>query len=271
MIGGYSAAQVQDQMWLDSLVDATVLPDGGVPATTNTEALDKALTAYEWLRAMNMTDMNYDQYLAQAGVNIDSEALHRPELVAYSRDWTYPNNTVEPTTGVPASAYSWVTKMNNDKKFFFKEPGFLIGLQVWRPKIYLQRQYASLSHYLDNAFSWMPAILSDNPETSLREFTGGVSGNGPLSNGTQGPANGYWVDMRDLYLYGDQFTNIVTETSLKYDPQLPTGTLNTKYVQQTDVDAMFPGTNKYAISDGVLSLNISGRLQDMTSDEILRY
>lgn len=268
-IDGYPAAQQKDFGWMDSLMDTTIMDAGvGNPAVdaTTPEALDRLMDAYEYLRAMQMMDMEFEDYLRTFGVYVPREVNRRPQLIHSWREFQYPSNTVEPTTGVPSAALSWVHKSaHKSKGFFIKEPGFILGVHVLRPKIYLSRQIGQMAHHLDTGLSWLPAIMRDSPETSLREFTGGVGGNGPLSNGTIGPTNGYWVDMRDLFLYGDQFTNVALT-----DPNfvaLPTAALEQKYMSQADVDAMFVGTTpatRTVASDGFTSLTIKGMQRDHT-------
>lgn len=271
-LDSYSAAQIRDLGWLDSLRDTTVLPAGSAigGAASDVETYDKLLTAYEYLRSLNLTDMGFRDYLATFGV-VDNEAeLHRPELIDYWSDWQYPSNTIDPTNGTPRSAYSFVSKNNFKNKKFFKEPGFLVGVHTVRPKLYFARQYAPLAHYMDNGYSWLPEIMREaHPESSLREFTGGIAGDGPLSNGAVGPTNGYWVDMRDLFIHGDQFTNLGSVPSADNGVAMPTAGLNSRYPAFADIDNLFvtAGTNKLR-SDGVLSLDISGHQRDMTQQSV---
>jgi len=268
-IDGYPAAQVKDQGWMDTLIDNTVMPAGvGNPAVdpTTPGALDRMMDAYEYLRSMSLMDMEFEDYLRTFGVVVPKEVNRRPQLLHSWREFQYPSNTVEPTTGVPSAALSWVHKSAyKGKPMMFKEPGFILGVHVLRPKLYFGRQYGALSHHLDQGLSWLPAIMRDSPETSLREFSGGAGGNGPLSNGTVGPTNGYWVDMRDLFLYGDQFTNAaLTDSNFV---ALPSAALGSKYASQADVDGMFVGVTaatRNVQSDGFTNLSIKGMQRDNT-------
>lgn len=274
-IGSYSTAQIRDQGWLDSLRDTTTMPAGSVIAGgADAETVDKLLTAYEYLRSLNLTDMGFRDYLATFGVRDNEAELHRPELIEYWSDWQYPSNTIDPANGTPRSAYSWVSKNNFKGKKFFKEPGFLIGLHVVRPKLYFNRQFGTLASFMDNGLAWLPEIMRENnPETSLKEFSGGAAGDGPLSSTVIGPTNGYWVDMRDLFVHGDQFSNLGnTGTAVGTADNgvpLPNSSLNSRYPAFADIDALFvtAGTNKCR-SDGVVSLNISGHQRDMTNQSV---
>lgn len=267
-IDGYPAAQQRDFAWMDTLMDTTQMPEGvGNPAVDGTtpEAMDRIMDAYEYLRAMSLVDMEFEDYLATFGVRVPKVENRKPVLLHSWREFQYPSNTVEPTTGVPSAALSWVHKSaHTGKGTFIKEPGFVIGVHVIRPKVYYGRQFGSMVHHLDTGLSWLPAIMRDSPETSLREFTGGAAGNGPLSNGTVGPTNGYWVDLRDLFLYGDQFTNV---TGDPHAVALPTAALGRKYVSQADVDNLFVGVTaatRTVETDGFTTLTIKGMQRDHT-------
>ena len=73
-----------------------------------------------------------------------SRKLFKPELITYSKEWTYPSNTIDTTSGAARSAVSWAVQLKADKDRYFKEPGFLVGVCVavdrskftnWSPQI----------------------------------------------------------------------------------------------------------------------------------------
>lgn len=265
LVGGLPAAQITNQRWMDSLVDTTVLSAGaGNPAVdpATPEALDKMMDAYEYLRSMNLTNMNFEDYLRTFGVSISKAEVHKPELIWKKRDWKYPVNTVEPTTGAPSSALSFVLDENSRDSKFFREPGFLFGVHVMRPKVWFANQKGSLTHFLDQGLSWLPAIMRESPETSLREFASGAT-SGPLA---AAPTNGYWVDMRDLFLYGDQFMNVAPTTTGINSVALPTAALVRKYADATMADTLFAAASPANVinSDGIIQFAIKGNQRDMT-------
>lgn len=80
-------------------------------------------------------------------------------------------------------------------------------------------------------------------------------------------ANGYWVDVRDLYLYGEQFVNFaLTETDAGF-VALPTAGLQKRFASATDADAMFAGASPANMirQDGIMTFNIAGRQVDQTT------
>ena len=110
-------------------------------ATITASEVDKALRDYQWLRSNGVTDVSYQDYLAYHGINGEDDP-HIPELVRYVREWTYPTNTVNPSTGVPSSACSWAIQ-GEQTKTDSSEPGYLFGVTVTRPKVYMRNIQAT--------------------------------------------------------------------------------------------------------------------------------
>lgn len=177
-------------------VDATPAPD--VVMASDIEA---AMQQWYLARQLNMTDKTYEDFLRDYGISAPGrEDPHRPELIRFSREWSYPSNTIDPADGSPTSAVSWAISERADKDRFFREPGFIVGYTVLRPKVYLARQVGSTAWALDSVFRWLPAMLNDDPATSIVSIAAGA---GPL--GLQD--NSYVFDVRDLHMYGEQFVN----------------------------------------------------------------
>lgn len=254
---GRPAARLNIDSVLQSLTDTTVLPTGGALGSTQEEQ-DQLADVYEFLRAQSFTKLTYEDFLATYGVRGKSVDEDRPELIRYARDWQYPTNTVEPTTGVATTALSWAVSERIDKDRFFAEPGFIFGVTVTRPKVYLSNQTANGSVALDRAMRWLPAILADDPSTSLAEFT---TSQGPLGKASGGLTNGYWLDLRDLFVYGDQW---VDATAQKSDVALPTVAAVYEYATETMANALFSGDGKLIQEDGVFSATILGTQIDHT-------
>jgi hypothetical protein len=272
MIGDLPTASIASDSWLDSVKAASTNPaaDPEFPGARDKDPdeIVPGFTAqyaqWEFMKQEKLTDLTYEDFLKTYGIKgqaVVREEEHKPELIRYIRDWTYPTNTVDPVTGVPASACSWATAERADKDRFFTEPGFLVGFSVFRPKVYLSKQKGAGVSMLTDAFSWLPAVLANDPYTSLRQFANNA---GPLQ-GNVTDAQGYWVDVRDLFIHGDQFVNFsLAETNAGY-VALPTLTLGKRYAAAADADALFVDPLKNVIrQDGVNQLQILGRLVDET-------
>lgn len=264
-LDSYFLAQINRDSWMDSLIDETVLTEGGdLPddaANATIGDVERLLVHYNAMRDAQLIDMDYDDWLRTYGVNIPkAETPGKPELLRYSKNWQYPSNAVDPITGIPSSAVSWAIAERADKKRFFKEPGFIVGVTVTRPKVYMGKQVGAAAGMMDNAFSWLPAVLQEQAQISLKSF---AADTGPLFGNT---TNGYWVDVRDLLIYGDQFVNFALTETDQGLVALPTVALQKDYVSSADVDALFKSAspiNKIR-EDGVVNLTIAGRQRDMT-------
>lgn len=256
-----SAVQ-QGKNWADSLLaDTAVVPSNN--DLQNPEGIREPtpamLEAYERMRAMRMIDMSFNEWLATYGVNVPGEGDERdkPELIRYCRNWSYPTNVVEPTTGIPSAAVAWSTSERADKDRFFREPGFIFGVQTVRAKLYMGNQRGSASTMLGDAYAWLSALFRDRPEAAIKEFAGGGAGTatGPL----RGQTNGYWVDIRDLFHYGDQYIAGGGTLPQPFAPALPDATGDRRWLTSAQIDALFNGPTVNKIrADHVTNLSILG-------------
>lgn len=242
--------------WHDSLMaDTTVVPAVNDLQNPHAEGvvLPAHLEAYERMRAMRLIDMTFEDYLETMGVSVrQQETFEKPELLRVVSNWSYPANTVEPTTGLPTAAASFSVSERADKDRFFNEPGFIIGLTVVRPKIFMANQKSAASIALDDPYSWMPRTLVDQPHITVQEFVGGSTApTGPL----RGQTNGYWFDTRDLFKYGDQFISFANAAG--YAPALPAASGEKRWMTGAMIDALFaaPAKNQFR-QDGVTRLSI---------------
>ena len=262
-IGGYYAASHNLDTWLDSLTlhsaldTSNPLPDDADNATL--DEVSRMQQQWEFMRAMKLTEMSYEDFLRTYGVTVRKEVLNKPELLRFMRAWSYPTNTIDPTDGSPSSALSWAIQERIDKDRFFREPGFILGLTVSRPKIYFSGQKGSGVGLLDDALAWLPAIMRQNPETSLK-----------LVGANSGPCAGittdYWVDLRDLLVYGDQQINFALSATDANLCALPEADADWRYPTAAMADALFASASpaNQIRQDGVCALTIAGTQADMT-------
>lgn len=209
------------------------------------------------LRDAGLTEMDYQDFVNTYGAQTreaeTSPNLHRPELLRYTRNWQYPVNIVEPTTGVPATAVAWSVAERADKDFRFNEPGFIVGLMCCRPKVYLGDQRGAVVGSMQNVYSWLPAVLQQNYEAGYLQF--------PEDGGPVPTMNDdYWIDIRDLFTGGDQFIN--------YDPATEVGTVGLpaaygqrRYALLGDIERLFKDSEEAGLirADGMVHLGIAGR------------
>lgn len=259
-------ASINRTDWLDSAtndadfvgavdLDVDANADGDITASE----VDKALRTWQILRAQNLTEMDFDDYLATFGVRTAREnAPGEPELIRYHKVWSYPVNTVDPATGSPSSAVSWAIQERADKDRFCREPGFLFGVTISRPKVYLSGMNSQAVGMMNDALSWLPAIMRDDPYTSMKRM---AAGSPPLDFNT----DAYWVDLKDLFLYGDQFVNFALTATDAGMVALPTAGLQKRYPTSDMANALFVASEKNKIKqDGIIKLSILGSLTDTT-------
>lgn len=250
VVGDYALASIKSPHTgaFGSIAEAanyTGLSDLGDQTTS--EALDLALESYDQLKDNGLINMSYEDYLRMVGIRVNREANHEPELLWSTRKWSYPTNTVDPATGVPTTAMSFVMENATKSRKLFKEWGFLVLLSVFRPKFFRANQNGAVAHFFDRGVSWIPSILNQNPATSIRLFTDAAT-DGPLGTSQ---ATGYGLDMADLLHYGDQFTNLsLASASGRNLATLPLDATEARYVTTTDMDAIFSGASKTWRCDG---------------------
>lgn len=274
VLDGIPLAQVANKNWTDSLtleanlrtddrdVNMDMNNDGDI---TVQESMD-AMEHWQALRDAGLENMDYEDWIRTFGVSIpeveNSFNQHKPELIRYSREWQYPTNTIDPATGTPSSAVSFINAFRADKDRMFKEPGFLVGLNVVKPKIYLKDQAGALSSYMERLENWLPALSHSSYE---KGFLGFGATAGPFANKfNTGTPQGYWVDIRDLLLYGDQFLNFAPAgASNALDVMTALG--GRRYVNAAQIDTLFkaPAANWFD-QDGMVNLAIAGRQKDHT-------
>lgn len=263
------AAYVNMETWLQSAelatamdaVDVTI-PIDATPAPDVAYASDvlRALRNYELLKAQGLVDMTYEDYLRSFGVRIVPEVENKPELIRYIREWTYPTSAVQPNSAVAGAAdvsasAVWSIAERADKDRFFREPGFIFGVTCARPKVYSSVQKRPAVSLLDDAYSWLPAMLAGQTDASWKEITDAAT------DILGGNATGnWWVDVKDLFLHGDQFTN-QTDLSALNGMALPSTAMGVKHPVQASVDAMFISADATGgiRQDGIVRLSILGQ------------
>lgn len=276
--GNMYKARVRDPMWLESLKIEDVNPtgQGDLPGVEDFQdvfvptAWATHYAQWEHMRQIKLIaeDVSFEDYLATFGVKVPDrvkETEHRPELIRYLRQWQYPSNAVD-GDGAASAAVSWAISGRADKARAFSEPGFLLVVSVFRPKVFFGNQVRHASSMLDDAYGWLPAVLRDDPFTSLIEYD---HNEGPLS-GVFNAADDYWVDRRDLFVRGGQFLNFNPVDAVATAPivDLPKiagadNDINLWYASDADAQNLFVDADNsdgktYIRQDGIVKFNIKG-------------
>lgn len=270
-------ARVRDPMWLESVKIEDVNPSsqGDLPGVEDFNdvfvptAWSTHYAQWEHMRQVKLIpdSVSFEDYLESFGVSAppeEKEVINRPELLRYHREWQYPSNTIDPSDGSAASAVSWGIQARADKPRYFNKPGFLVLVNVVRPKVFFGNQKRTAVSMLDDAYGWLPAILANDPYTSLIEYD---HDEGPLA-GVFNSADDYWVDRRDLFVRGDQFVNFDPADAVATGPivDLPKvagadNDINLWYASDTDAQNLFVDDDNsdgltFIRQDGVVKFNI---------------
>lgn len=267
-IGGLPSRSLAHGDWMDSVirnsdfagvqdVDVDVNADGNITVGE----IDQAQREYQLARQLGFTDMDYDDYLRTFGIKVAPAETDKPELLRYVSEWQYPTNTVNPDNGTPSTAFAVSVSERADKDRLFKEPGFIVGITSFRPKVYLANQTGSVTGLMDRALRWLPAMMSDDPYNSLVQIADAEKDNGPLATQTEG----YILDLKDLLLYGEQYVNYALASGSDGAIPFPTAGLNKRYPDEATAKSIFSSAEKTALyEDGVVNLSILGSISDTT-------
>jgi len=267
--------------WTESMLDSVDTPESdGTPLAgdlwpdlpPNLAGFQAAYTEWQRMQSLEIVPPKFEDYLKTFGINApksEKENPHIPELLRYVRNFKQPTNVVG-EQGTVNSQVVWDIAERADKDRFFAEPGFIVGIHTARAKMYAGKQVSCMASFLNDNYSWLPALLQPDPFTSLKKF---LASTGPTPNIT----DDYWVDLADLFTGGDQFHNYDTTA----DPGFYTGpqfepdatykghiALFKDYPLDTDVNNLFKAptdmTKTKVRLEGRVDLGILSRVQDTT-------
>jgi len=159
----------------------------------------------------------------------------------------------------------------SDKDRFFKEPGFIFGVTIARPKVYIKAQRAFAASMLQGALDWMPAVLKERVELGLKKFVGGHGPLGGTGFRDTADTDDYIVDLHDLFVHGDQFVNYAltaTDANILVGQHIGAQTnAEASYPATASVNALFVGSTdatRLVRQDGVVNLKVLGTQIDPT-------
>ena len=250
----FDSVSLQD----DETAQDVTLIDAATTDTLLASEVKAGMRLWEQQRLYGITELSYEDWLRSFGVRPDpDEAPHEPELLRYLREWQYPTNTIDPTNGTPRSAVSWSVRDRADKNRMFREPGFIIGLTVCRPKVYIRAQEGTFTSVMNDFKTWLPAMFRGDNALSRKSLSTSA---GPLQT-VVADADGYVVDVADLLLYGEQFTNVaLAGLDTNFMDSVAADLSNTLYpTALADIQELFvTGASAcYCRQDGVVNLNIA--------------
>lgn len=251
LAGTVPIAGLPTRTWVDFLRASSTLP-----VSIGSEDYQGRWDAFETLRANNLIDCDFVDYLKMQGVDVPPQLQEarqdkrKPELVRYVRQYTYPSNVVDPSTGALSNACSWVVTERSERRIFAGEPGLLVLVSLVRPKLYRSLQNGSGLSLLRNGRLWSSVVQDDAPQETL------VTREVPTGTGPIGATVDYTVDSNALLAKGDQFVRGAGAPV----SALPNATVtSTQYPTSAEIDALFTGASRNVTQDGNLMLTLTSR------------
>ena len=275
----YSVAQIDQGNMFHSLKEESAGGDDvELPGVDELEELDiipgftTHYAQWEMMRDQGMIDLSYKDYLRSYGItppadiqleedSVEVSQVNLAEKLISIRKWTNPTLAPQQGDSASTSVVYWRCAERITKRMLFREPGFIFGVTLTRPKVYLGNQKGAGVGMLHNAFSWLPAVLNHLGYSSLLESLDSAT-DGILQGGDED----YWLDIKDLFLHGDQFVNHTMGATANHGVALPVASsLDKKYLTETMMNSLFAdtgGTASYIKQDGMVHLDILGRLRE---------
>lgn len=271
-IDGVRKTKLSSLSWYQN---AIFKPADDAPTGADIGADYSELQAWQMMQQMGMTELTYERYLEQYGVRSIRQAEGDPEILRYARSWTLPTNTVEPTTGVPSTAWVWSDEIKADKDKRFSEPGVVLALAAIRPKMYQSNLRYSMIGELWGFSDWFPAYTLEDPTAGIKTINT-ASPVFTAAHRTDAGEVDLKVDMRDLLNHGEQFINYFND--VPYDVPFSSGMvandasdnqdLRGEYAPDASIAGLFTSTDadqQWCFYEGIAHMNISGHIQDTTS------
>lgn len=237
---------------------------------------DGTLTPLEIMKMAGMSEITYEKYLMQYGV-AQKEAVKQarlPEILRYTRDWTTPTNTIEPSNGRPSSAWAWSGTIKAEKPKRFDEPGFVVTIGCVRPKMFDPTLRGSMIGELWGFADFFPVYNLADPAAGIK----GLDSSHKVLHLPAG-TDPIIYDHRDLLAHGEAFVNNWTGP---YDlPSITTRTLadgteypdmRSKYPSVANIQSLFvesdeaqPQSSRMLLYyEGIASAEITGHVVDTT-------
>ena len=278
-IDGVHMAKRQSMDWAQNLMfkptslDATLLPSALPPSGS--------YTPLEIMRLAGMSEITYEKYLMQYGV-VQKEAMKEariPEILRYTRDWTVPTNSIEPTTGRPSSAFAWSNTIKAEKPKRFDEPGFLVMVGCMRPKMFDNTLRGSMVGELWGFGDFFPVYNLEDPAAGLKVID---AAHKVLNINTAAQPAGtdpLVYDHRDLLTHGEAFVNdwsgpypLPTITTRSLADGAALADLRGQYPSAANINAIFVESEQGTPSDarmrlfyeGIAEVEITGHIVDTT-------
>jgi hypothetical protein len=116
----------------EDAIDQTINVSSG---TLSLKEVSEKFAELRRLRKIEEWSTSYVDYLKRFGVNSKQLSTIEPEMLGHVRKWVYPSKTISQSNGTTVQSYFCDIDMRLDKRRFFPEHGYIIGISSIRPKI----------------------------------------------------------------------------------------------------------------------------------------
>jgi len=273
-IDGVRKCKLNNASWYQNMIFKPA--DEAVP-TVDSSDMYEHLQGWMMLQQANMTELTYEKYLETYGVRQVRKNVGDPEILRFARSWVQPVNTVEPSTGTPSSAWAWSDEIKMSKGKRFDEPGFVLMLACYRPKMFQENLRYSMIGNLWGFSDWYPSYNLEDPTAGVKKL---MTDDAVFAAAAQDTGVGELLyDHRDLLSHGEQFVNDWTNNP--YDLPMSAGLevkttaassqqeLRGEYPDDADIEALFSSTASASDSllyyEGIAQSVISGHIEDTTN------
>lgn len=270
-LDGVKQVKLNSRSWM---ANAMFRPAEVAVDTSDTFDQQAQLTAYQMMQMMSMSELTYEKYLQQFGVQSIRTSIGEPEILRFARSWIVPTNVINPADGTPASAWVWSDEMELAKDKRFDEPGFVVQFACIRPKMFAKYQKFSIVGNLWGFSDFFPIYNADDPSASVRVLMTGDTVFDAAANGAES-SDEMFYDHNDVLNHGEQFVNALVADMPYALPQATVPNLlaagapedmRGEYCTSTDIDALFVGSgasDKFCFYEGITQLSIAGHVKDL--------
>lgn len=238
----------------EDAIDQTINVSSG---TLSLKEVSEKFAELRRLRKIEEWSTSYVDYLKRFGVNSKQLSTIEPEMLGHVRKWVYPSKTISQSDGTTVQSYFCDIDMRLDKRRFFPEHGYIVGISSIRPKIVVEGS-DTFDEFFVSSHGHIP-MLDMSPEARRVQTSSAI--NMPSYNEEQ------TYNMANLLKYGQHLTGEFTDAKAMHygkgadtwsmeELRIPTSGMYTGLLAG---DASLDDSMHYAI-DGVSSVSIHSPL-----------
>lgn len=269
-IAGVPMVKLNNKSWYENMLPKAA--DSTVP-TNDASDLYKHLQDFAMLQQMSMVEETFESYVAKYGGKIAKAVEGDPEILAFSREWKTPSTMVDPTTGTPSAAWIFENTfdLGKSKPKRFNEPGFILGFQTVRPKMYEAGLKSSMVGNMWGFSDWFPIYTIPDPTAGIKSIDSDDAIFEAATRTDLGEIELIY-DHRDILSNGETFINDydppfdlpLTNSLLLEDASTPEDNRG-EYPVVADINLLFKdGVATKCYYDGMAFATISGHVRNDT-------